>query len=214
MGRPIKDITGNRYGRLVVLGLAGRDKSSHTKWLCQCDCGNKVVVARSSLGRDTISCGCWRTEHRGKNWLKHGDSRSRLHRIWGGMMTRCNNPNAHEYINYGGRGIKVCEEWHSYESFREWALANGFDENSTKTTCSLDRIDNNGNYEPSNCRFVSMKSQGRNRRTNRLITYNGETRCMAEWAEIAGLKYVTFQHRLYAGWSIEKAMTTPLTISR
>ena len=127
------------------------------------------------------------------------------------MLQRCNNPNAHEYHNYGGRGIEVCDEWLNFETFERWAVDNGYDENAKRGLCTLDRINTDGDYEPSNCRFVSMRTQQRNRRNNRLITYNGETRCMKEWADIAGIAYGTFQKRLASGWSMERAMTAPLS---
>lgn len=217
MPRKIIDKVGKRYGKLTVIALAGRDNGGKPTWLCKCDCGNYKVVSSSNLGRHTVSCGCKRAEDLKKNSFlpKHGQSRTRLYGVWGSMIDRCNNPNAHEYENYGGRGIKVCDEWrYDFTQFEAWALANGYDEKAKKTDCTLDRIDTNGNYEPSNCRFVPMKTQSRNRRSNVLITYNGETHCMSEWAEIAGLKYMTFQHRLYAGWSMEDAMNRPLASMR
>ena len=215
MGRPIKDLTGQRFGRLTAIKFMGTNKRGRAEWLCRCDCGTEKVINASNLGNgNTVSCGCLREENRRKLPMSHGESRTRLYKIWSGMISRCCNPNAHEYENYGGRGVKVCDEWRKYEPFRDWAMANGFDKTATKKECTLDRVDVNGDYEPSNCRWVDMKTQNRNTRGNVLITYKGETHCMSEWAEIAGLKYITFQHRLYAGWSMEEAMNTPLLYTR
>ncbi len=210
-----QDVTGCRFGRLIALEPNGRDKSGYVVWRCKCDCGREVDVSNKYLGKGTMSCGCLAKELSAKRLETHGKSRSRIYRVHRTMMMRCYNPNAHEYENYGGRGITVCDEWHDFERFYEWAVQNGYDENSKKQSeCTIDRIDHNGNYEPSNCRFVSMKTQQRNKRSNVLITYNGETHCMSEWAEIAGLKYVTFCHRLKAGWSMEDAMNKPLVYTR
>ena len=213
MAKPVRDIVGQRFGRLTVIEPMGKGKDGRARWLCQCDCGNYKAVSNSNLGKGIVSCGCKKAEDLKKNAIKpiHGQSRTRLYGVWGAMVDRCNNPHAHEYENYGGRGIKVCDEWRwDYTQFEAWAMANGYDEKAKKGECTLDRIDPNGNYEPSNCRFASAKEQSRNRRSNVLITYNGETHCMAEWAEIAGLKYATFIQRLYAGWSMEDAMSKPL----
>lgn len=210
-----KDVAGQRFGRLVALEPVGRTKAGYIIWRCKCDCGNEKEVSIKDLGRGTSSCGCYSKEVHDKIRTKHGKSRSRIYCVHTAMMMRCYNPNAHEYEGYGGRGIKVCDEWRTnFEAFAEWAYANGYDEKAKRRESTLDRIDVNGNYEPSNCRFASAKEQSRNRRSNVMITYNGETHCMSEWAEIAGLKYVTFCHRLKAGWSMEDAMNKPLVYSR
>lgn len=217
MPRKMEDIRGRRFGRLVVLDFVETRPKYQHMWLCQCDCGNQKIVSRSNLGRGVVSCGCKRLEDREKHKFKpkHGQSKSRLYGVWGSMVDRCINPNANEYENYGGRGITVCNEWRNdYVAFAEWAMANGYDEKSDRSHSLLDRIDVNGNYEPSNCRFVTMKAQSRNKRSNVLITYNGETHCLSEWAEIAGIRYGTFLKRLYAGWSMEDAMNKPLAYNR
>lgn len=208
-----KDITGKRFGRLVAIEPVGKTEVGNIIWRCQCDCGNKKDVSTKDLGRGTFSCGCYRNEQRIERSTKHGMSRSRLYSVHSTMLGRCNNPNAHQYENYGGRGIKVCDEWHDFESFAKWAKENGYVEGE-RGKCTLDRIDPNGNYEPNNCRWVTMKTQERNRRNNKLITYNGETHCISEWAEIVGLKGVTLRHRLKAGWSVEKALTAPPMYTR
>ena len=135
----------------------------------------------------------------------HGGSGTRLNKIYRAIKQRCNNPQNPAYENYGGRGITVCAEWlNSFEAFRDWALANGYRDDLT-----IDRIDNDGPYCPENCRWVTMKQQGNNRRSNRVLTYNGENHTITEWAELTGINLHTLMGRLYVrGWNVEKALTT------
>jgi len=197
------DISGRRYGRLVALKIdhVKKYKSNNVEyWLCQCDCGNTKVIAKPSLTTGlTTSCGK-RDVHN-----KHGKTGQRLFKIWSAMLDRCENKNNHAYERYGGRGISVCQEWHDIESFYAWALSNGYTENLT-----IDRIDNNGNYEPSNCRWATRKEQNNNTSNNRLIEYNGEIKTIAQWSEILGIKHTTLSKRLIDGWSAEKALTVPV----
>lgn len=209
-----QDLVGMRFGRLVAIEPVGRDKRGYVTWRCKCDCGNEKNVSSRYLGKGTASCGCLARELAAKRSTVHGKCHTRLYELHKSMMDRCNRATAHEYENYGGRGIKVCDEWQNFQNFYEWAKNNGYDENAKRGQCTLDRIDVNGDYEPSNCRFVPMKTQQRNRRNNVLITYNGETHCMSEWAEIAGIRYGTFLKRIYAGWSMEDAMNKPLVYIR
>ena len=185
---------GERYGRLVVL------ENHHPKdeVLCICDCG-KLKTARASnvFYGGTRSCGCKFSE--GNN-RKHGDRHTRLYGIWKGMNERCNTKSCSTYKNYGARGICVCKEWREYTVFKEWALSNGYSDDLT-----IDRIDVNGNYEPNNCRFATTKEQANNKRSNRYITYNGETKTLMEWSEIFGIKYATLWARLKSGWTFEAA---------
>lgn len=133
-------------------------------------------------------------------------SKEKLQRIYSNMKTRCYNPNSNRYHCYGGRGIRVCDEWkNSFQNFKEWAVNNGYADNLT-----LDRINNNGNYEPSNCRWVTNKQNTNNTRRNRLLTYNGETHTMSEWCEIIGIKLQTLSARIYRGWSVDDAITKPI----
>lgn len=164
------DMTGNRYGRLVVLERNGSVNGGQAKWLCQCDCGKQTTV-RGQLLRNghTQSCGCLASEKKAERIAKrnrtHGGTYTRLYPIWHSMNQRCCEPTHKFYKDYGGRGITVCDEWrNSFEAFRDWAMANGYDETVQRGQCTLDRIDNDGNYEPSNCRWVSMKVQATNRR--------------------------------------------------
>ena len=134
----------------------------------------------------------------------HGDTTSRLYSIWAGMKSRCFNPNIHSYKHYGGRGITVCDEWkNSYIDFKKWALENGYDESLT-----LDRIDVNGNYEPSNCRWATQKQQARNTRFNNIIELNGESHCISEWAEILGIGNGLILHRVKRGLPPEEILRT------
>jgi hypothetical protein len=134
----------------------------------------------------------------------HGKSGTTLYSIWKAMRKRCSNPNAPDFHNYGGRGIRVCEEWNDFEVFEKWALQNGFSEGLT-----IERLDVNGNYEPINCEWITRAAQARNTRYNDNITFNGETHCLSEWAEILGINRTTLWSRLYNhGWNIERALTT------
>lgn len=199
------DLTGERFGRLRVLGRAGSDLQNKPTWRCVCDCGAEVVVRGLSLrSGHTESCGCYCREVH----TKHGDEGSRLYVIWCDMKERCFLPSHKSFADYGGRGITVCEEWLDYATFMEWALENGYDPEAVKWTCTLDRIDHEKGYCPENCRWVDMKAQGRNKRNNVLIEFRGEIRPLSEWAEILGVKYQTLYARLTRyNLSVEAAFT-------
>ena len=206
----VKDITGTRYGRLVAIKCVGRTNNGNATWLCKCDCGNEAVISSYALrSGKTKSCGCIKREQNLQMFAAHGESgnRTRLYRIWSGMKNRCYNAHSkNAYKKYGNRGITVCDEWrNSYTAFRDWAYQNGYRDDLT-----IDRIDNNGAYEPQNCRWVSTKKQNNNRRNNHYITFNGETKTMAEWTEIAGFGRSVIEHRLSRGWSVESALQTPM----
>ena len=145
------------------------------------------------------------TKIENKNAVKHGLSKTRLHRIWHSMYCRCYYPTTNQYKNYGGRGIKVCEQWKHIEGFvrfYNWAINNGYEDH-----LSLDRIDNNGDYCPENCRWVTKKEQSNHRTNNVLYTFNGETKTSKQWCEIYGISQTTFRDRLNRGWSLEQALT-------
>lgn len=188
-----RNIVGNRYGNLTVISEAGKDKYNHYMSLVRCDCGKEYLVPDTELiyGRRLRCNAC------NKPWKTHGMSKNRMFFIWQSMRARCNNPNKQHYKHYGGRGIKVCDEWNkSFEAFRDWSLANGY-----KEDLSIDRIDVNGNYEPSNCRWATKLEQARNRRDNVLIKYEGNMLPITVVAEITGIKACTISARLHSGWS-------------
>jgi hypothetical protein len=202
MNKP-KNMIGEHYGRLEVISLCNETTTGGRRlWLCKCECGNFTKATRSHLiNGGAKSCGCMRKECSEKlaaSQRKHGMFGKRIYTIWQQMKDRCYNQNNNGYKDYGGRGIKVCNEWHNSTNFFEWALANGYNDNLT-----IDRIDVNGNYEPSNCRWVTMKVQDRNRRNTIFITFNGETKSLAEWCEIRGLPYGRTQKRYYKGYPPE-----------
>lgn len=209
-----EDLSNKKFGRLRVIERAENrvTKGGNTKvmWKCQCDCGKSVIVSASDLkSGDTRSCGCFHKELLSSMAKTHGLSKSKIRTVWRNMIARCENPKCSAYKNYGGRGITVCQEWHDLETFAKWAFENGYDENAGHKECTIERKDVNGNYEPSNCVWVSMKEQSRNRRNNNIIEYNGEKKTIAEWAEVVGITYSGLRNRIYErGWSIEKAITT------
>lgn len=201
------DMQGLRFGRLTVIKKAGPAKDGHMTWLCKCDCGKETVAKGSYIRRGiTMSCGCLNKEINSAKAKKHGMTSTRLYNEWKGMKYRCYNPRSANYPNYGGRGITVCPEWRdSFEAFRDWALANGYRDDLT-----LDRRDNDGPYSPENCRWISLKDQQSNRRTNRTIIYNGQRKTMKQWAEDRDIPYNTLRQRLNKGWELEKALNTPV----
>lgn len=199
------DLTGNRYGRLTVVG---RDKGRKlTYWRCRCDCGEMVSVRGDHLKEGRVqSCGCYQAETRSSAHTTHGDSRSRLYHIYCTMLARCNNRNSYSYTRYGGRGITVCEEWReSYPAFRKWSMDNGYDESK-----SIDRIDNNAGYFPTNCRWVDAVTQANNKSNNRAVTANGTTKTIAEWSRETGISQALIRARIERlGWSEQAAVTVP-----
>ena len=195
MGKYV-NLTGRIFGNLTAIEpITEKLKSGHHKrWLCQCKCSNMAIVPSSHLLRgETKSCGC----------RNHKLSETRLYRIWVHMKNRCYNNKDQNYKNYGGRGIKVTESWlESFISFYEWSMANGYDEK-----LSIDRIDNDGDYSPQNCRWVTQKVQSNNTRWNHKLTLNGESHTISEWASIKGIKANTLTYRIKRGWSIERALS-------
>lgn len=211
-GRPVVDLVGRRFGRLVVLRRAVNRKNHQARWYCRCECGDFSIVSgyRLRSGR-TKSCGCWKRDTAsivyteiGKRKMKHGKEPIRLYRIWRNMKQRCFNPADAYFDSYGGRGITVCDEWKSnFIVFRDWSFSHGYTE-----TLTIDRIDNDGDYTPENCRWVTCIEQANNRRSTRLISHNGEIHSVTEWARIYHLPaHVLFQRLKKT--SFEEAISVP-----
>lgn len=198
-----QDLTGMRFGRLVVQSFAGERKNDRV-WLCLCDCSNQKLAGGRVLRRGlTKSCGCLVTDTSKRLFTTHGLSKSPEYRAWRSMFDRCASKTEPSWSVYGSRGIVVCERWRKFENF--------IADMGPKPTVSheVDRINGNGNYEPSNCRWVTPKQQNRNTRHNRRITFNGLTMCATEWAEHLGLPSNLVSSRLNNGWSEERALTQP-----
>lgn len=200
------DLTGKKIGRLLVVSRS--ERRPRAWWRCKCDCGNECVMSNMALSVNKFtSCGCWESELRGKWLIKHGHAitgkMTTEYRVWRSMRNRCQNPANQKFKDYGGRGVSVCERWHDFRNF----LA---DMGKRPEGTEIDRIDNNGNYEPGNCRWTTKSSNNRNRRNNLIIEFMGEKKCLAEWAEILGISWHTLFHRMKAGWTIEKTFTTPV----
>jgi hypothetical protein len=205
------DYIGKKYNRWTVLKYEGTNHLKKSQFLCRCDCGKEKIVALGNLKTgQSKSCGCLNDENRkGNTWSKkHGMSFSREYRSWESMLARCECITNREYPDWGGRGIRVCERWHDFNNFYA-------DMGARPKGTTLDRIDNNGDYEPSNCRWATAKMQSNNRRSNTLITYNGRTQTLQQWADETGICSGTISQRIRKrGWSIEKALTTPSLIKR
>lgn len=197
-----------KFGRLTVLAESAPLGGSRA-WLCLCECGSEKVVRQAKLrSGHTKSCGCLRVEkgiELGKANIKHGQTNTPEHNAWHHMRQRCLDKNHPGYKDYGGRGITICERWADFNNFLADMGPRPTDRHS------LDRIDVNGHYEPSNCRWADDKTQQRNRRNHRLVTYKGETLCIGEWAERCGLTIPQLWARLFIHkWTIERAMTEPV----
>ena len=204
----VKDLTGQRFERLVALRNIGRKgKLGNTFWELVCDCGNVVEVRGSSLcNGSTRSCGCLRNEKaRNSGELKrtHGLSKTRTYRIWAGMIQRCSNPKEDSYKYYGAIGIKVCDRWKTFANFFE-------DMGQCPPDLSIDRINSKMGYEPGNCRWADIITQNRNTSKSKLYTHNGESRLLPEWAELYGIRNSVLSTRLHKGWSMERALTQPV----
>lgn len=206
--RPL-DLSGQHFGKLTVEKQVPRPAAltkAGTYWLCRCDCGTTLVIRRDSLtGGNAQSCGCARIETLRAVRTTHGMSGSSTYIVWCGMIARCENPKEPAYSDYGGRGVTICDRWHSFEAFFE-------DMGERPGSLTLDRIDNAGNYAPGNCRWATRIQQARNKRSNRLLTYKGETLPLSEWAERVGVSDVTLWARLNVyKWTLERALTTKVS---
>lgn len=205
MSRFSKVPIGSKIGRLTVIEeVAERSSDNRRMVKCKCDCGNYTVVRLYEILRGrTTSCGCLRGTKDGEP-KRHG---TRLYEVWKGMRARCNNPNHDAYKYYGGRGIRVCPEWDSYITFKEWAYAHGYDKGAPKWQCTLERINPNKNYEPDNCKWVTMSEQNNNKRNSFKIEYEGETHTLSEWGRIKGIPSGTIRNRYLSGHPLDEVFS-------
>lgn len=204
---PIKNYIGERFGYVEALEKTNKRKNGYIVYKCKCHKCNKIIyktlehlVQRKKQGFNNMTCGCYDKKH--NHLYKNGLSKTRLRYIYDDMKSRCYNKKNPGYKNYGNRGIKICNEWlNCFETFYNWSINNGYKEDLT-----IDRINNDGNYEPSNCKWSTKLEQVRNRRNTVLLTYKNETKTIKEWAEEYNIKFVTLKTRVNRGWDIEKAL--------
>lgn len=186
-------------------------KTNRPVWACRCKCGTIRNIIQKDIPKATR---CRKCEGAIKSikYTKHGQSKNgrlqkgtRLYRIWQGMRTRCNNPNSKDYKWYGAKGVSVCPEWDDFNEFYQWAIQNGYDDSKT-----IDRIESDGPYSPSNCKWSTTKEQLRNRECTRYITINGVTKTMSEWSECSGINYQTLRTRVDKNWPEERLLDPPI----
>jgi hypothetical protein len=205
MKHPLKLHPGERYARLVIIGYSHVDNRRARHYQVMCDCGIIKTVRGTDIRRGvTVSCGCLRRE---KSMI-HGKTKTREFRIWAQMRRRCENPNDSSFPRYGGRGIRVCDRWSTFEPFLS-------DMGTCPPNYSIDRINNDGNYEPLNCRWANVLEQQNNRRDNHLIEFRGNRMTLAQWERELGVPPDVLKQRINkCGWSIEKALTHPVRIRK
>jgi len=192
---------GQLFDRLRVAEQADRDKHNNCQWVCRCTCGNLVTVREHSLtSKHTKSCGCLKREVAAKKSTTHGLSKRPEYKAWDAMRQRCTNPKVAMYPYYGGRGITYCSQWDNFKVFFE-------DMDPRPAGASLERLDNDGPYAPHNCRWADKFTQGSNMRSNRNLTYCGETRTIAEWSRELSIPYNTIWSRLRLGWTTKEALS-------
>lgn len=204
--RVLEDLRGRIFGRLTVIDLHPvRSKAKRARWICRCECGNETIVQSLNLKQGaTISCGCALSDHLVARNLTHGQFGSPEHNTWHGMLSRCTNHNNKSYYNYGGRGITVCDRWHKFENFF-------IDMGHKSPNSTIERVNNNGNYEPDNCVWKTRHEQSRNKRNNVFINDNGIPTVLVDLALSRGIKYTTLYARIFTyGWSQEEAVSIPV----
>lgn len=193
---------GKRYGRLTVIALGGRTNKSLLTWRCRCDCGNDVVVRGPKLRYGvTRSCGCLRAEGNGNR--KHGKSSTSTYHAWSRMMQRCYNRNNKRYADYGGRGITVAPEWRTFDGFYR-------DMGDCPPGHSIERVRVNEGYSKTNCKWIPMPAQAKNKRNNHWVTIGSETHCLTEWCRRLSLNRATVKARLKQGWDDQKSLLVPI----
>ena len=202
MGKPLRDLSGQKFGALVAISMGPKLRpTSGAWWLCRCECGSEKSIPSSDLVAGKVrSCGCLHGALKSESLRTHGLTKTRTHRIWQAMLTRCRNPRAPNFQHYGGRGIKVCERWLEFENFYA-------DMGECPENFSIDRIDVNGDYAPENCRWASRKEQANNTRSNVFFEFNGERLTRTQWEEKLGMGKTTLRNRLRSGVSVADALT-------
>lgn len=199
------DLKDKEFNFLKVIEKCENSIGNQIYWKCKCICGKEINVTTRNLRSGKVkSCGCTKSTALSDKKKTHGMTNTRIFRIWSGMKFRCYIPSSSGYENYGGRGITICPEWlgeHGFENFYNWSMKNGF-----RAGLTIDRINNDGNYEPPNCRWTDKINQCNNRRSNRFLTARGETHTVAEWSRITGLKSATIIQRLNRGDDGEMAL--------
>lgn len=204
MGKRLNISVGDRFGRFTIIQESEK-RNKKRYFLCECECGNEKNIRLDGLRNgQTTSCGCYNVEVSKIANTKHGMHGSRIYRIWYAMRSRCFSINSTSYANYGGRGITICDEWRGFDSFHEWATKNGYDEHLT-----IERKNVNGNYEPSNCTWITMTEQKRNARVTKRINFDGKVMTLRQWAKHIGISSSALCNRFDKGWTLEKALTTP-----
>lgn len=201
----IIDITGKRFGKLLVIRRSDkRNSSNDVLWECTCDCGNIKLATSGALrhGR-TKACGCMMGNPTHKDWGKS------IRNIWLGMMARCYKENSTNYHYYGAKGILVCKEWHFYEVFKKWAFENGYIQGLT-----IERKNNKKGYNPKNCKWATYKEQNNNRSTNRFVTIDGVRKTLVQWSEVSGISQYRIRRRLESGWNAKDAVYLPINKSK
>ena len=201
--KPVRDMTGFVCNTLTVIRREGT-ANGQAAWLCHCSCGRERVYSGGNLRMLSARCTC------DGGQIRHGMTKEPLYQVWNAMKARCSQENYKSYDRYGGRGITVCQEWvHDFLAFRSWAQLNGW-----QAGLEIDRIDNDGGYTPENCRCVTSRENCRNKSNNVVLELNGERHTIVEWAEQLGVRKGLIAERLSRlGWSVERALTTPVTSS-
>ncbi len=206
--RTAKNLIGERFGRLTVTARASNGKCGSVRWLCVCDCGNETTVFSVSLKNGgTRSCGCLQKDLASKAHTTHGMFRSPEYKSWASMKHRCSCKEGPHFENYVKRGITVCARWaNDFAAF--------YSDMGPRPTLkhSIDRIDNDGNYEPGNCRWATINQQHNNRRDNKHLVFEGRRMTVTQWAKTIGINASTFEYRLSRGWSLARAITTPVEV--
>ena len=198
---------GKKFNYLTVIRISGKNKYNRPLYKCKCDCGNTIITEATRVKMGAIkSCGCLQRKVVAERFKVHGLTNTRIYRIWAAMISRCENPNNNRYYVYGLKGISVCDEWrNNFMNFYNWAINNGYSDD-----LSIDRIDNDKGYCPSNCRWATRKVQMNNRSNSRNISYNGTTMTLKQWSEYFGFNYKYFHEVMSKNnWDIEKVLNMP-----